>query len=60
MKTIMWESESNSLDSNRSVPYAIKLLESIMCLLFKPGYTIRHKEFTVMKDEDDMTKQEKD
>ena len=37
----LWEEESEHLLDNTRVPIAIKLNDSIMVLLFKPGYTIR-------------------
>jgi hypothetical protein len=40
MNKVLWETESET-SQGHSVPYAIKLLDAIMLLLFKPGYTTR-------------------
>jgi hypothetical protein len=39
--SILWETESDSaMDNTIKMPLAIKLIDSIMVLLFKPGYTV--------------------
>lgn len=38
---LLWSEESDMRHINFNASYAIKLIDSVMLLLFKPGYTIK-------------------